>query len=104
MPTFNSDDEDIMRALIDITVKWSAERPEAARQGVGGILAAMIKIVQKGTPSSQITDDQIRSLAEDLISHVEENDFEAASRRLDSFLSGSVPSPQQYNEHDPTHE
>jgi len=102
MPTFNSDDEEIMRALIDITVKWSAERPEAARQGVRGIFPAMLKII--GDPSDQITDDQIRSLAEDLISHVEENDFEAASKRLDSFLSGPVPSPQQDNEHDPTHE
>lgn len=104
MAVFNDDDEQIMRALIDITVKWSNERPEAARQGVRGILPAMLKTISQNEINNQITDDQIRSLAEDLISHVEDDDFEAASTRLGDFLSGPVPSPQQDNEHDPSHQ
>lgn len=96
MPLFNDDDEKVMTTMIDIVTKWSEERPEAARQGIRGLIPAMLRIVkQKNTPRS---DEEIVDVAEGLISDIEKSNFEDASTRLDDFLSGPVPSEETTNE------
>lgn len=96
MSLLNDDDEQIMKTFLEITAKWASERPGAAKEGMAALLPTMLAFTKTAPDIGRenFPEDEIVSLSEDLVSDLNDDDYEQATARIKSFFFDDGPAPK----------